>query len=182
MRGDHQLRARLSGGRPDPCESHAGGGRADDGAPALAGQCAEDLLHTCAGGIVGILHVPRGTQLPPGHGSEVYRHAPESGECRSTCCKISELTKHGTDYWTRADDGTLELGDARLGELLPLGLGQSGLRAARRARTKRLRQRLCREQWVKSAKYVCHPDERLWQDTGVTRLKGRTASFAWAKA
>ena len=47
--------------------------------------------------------------------------------------------------------------------------------------TKRLRQWLCRKHKVKSGKYVRYPDERLWQDMGLTRLKGRTASFAWAK-
>ena len=47
--------------------------------------------------------------------------------------------------------------------------------------TKRLRQWLCRKHKVKSGKNVRYPDERLWQDMGLTRLKGRTASFAWAK-
>ena len=48
--------------------------------------------------------------------------------------------------------------------------------------TKRLRQWLCRKHKVKSGKYVRYPDERLWQSMGLTRLKGQTASIAWAKA
>ena len=31
-------------------------------------------------------------------------------------------------------------------------------------------------------KYVRFPDERLWQEYGLTRLVPRTASFPWAKA
>ena len=48
--------------------------------------------------------------------------------------------------------------------------------------TRRLRQWLCRKHKVQFGKYVRFPDERLWQEYGLTRLVPRTASFPWAKA
>ena len=71
------------------------------------------------------------------------------------------------------------LGDvATLEEFVPV-LGGTG--SATADASKRLRRWLCRKHKVKTGKYVRYPDERLWQSMGLTRLKRRTASFAWAK-
>ena len=48
--------------------------------------------------------------------------------------------------------------------------------------TKGLRPWLCRMHEVPTGKYLRYPDERLWNDVGLTRLTGRSASHAWAKA
>ena len=69
-----------------------------------------------------------------------------------------------------------------MGELPLLGSGQSGYRAIDGHTSKRLRQWLCRKDKVRSGKSVRYPDERLWQDMGLTCLRERMASFAWAKA
>ena len=47
---------------------------------------------------------------------------------------------------------------------------------------RRLRRWLCRKHKMRSGSYVRFPDERLWQEYGLTRLKSRTASLPWAKA
>ena len=47
---------------------------------------------------------------------------------------------------------------------------------------RRLRQWLCRKHKVRTGKYVRFPNERLWNDYGLTRLAPRTTSFPWAKA
>ena len=63
-------------------------------------------------------------------------------------------------------------------------LGQVGptYAAVDRHATCRLRRWLCRKHKVRSGNYVRFPDGRLWQEYGLTRLKGRTASLPWAKA
>ena len=48
--------------------------------------------------------------------------------------------------------------------------------------TRRLCRWLCRKHKVRTGKYVRFPDERLWNEYGLTRLDPRTASFPWAKA
>ena len=58
----------------------------------------------------------------------------------------------------------------------------SGNAAIDQHATRRLRQWLCRKHKVQFGKYVRFPDERLWQEYGLTRLVPRTASFPWAKA
>ena len=45
-----------------------------------------------------------------------------------------------------------------------------------------LRQWLCPKRKVPAGRYVRYPNERLWNDMGLTRLKGQSASLAWAKA
>ena len=47
---------------------------------------------------------------------------------------------------------------------------------------KRLHQWLCREYKIRMEKYVRYLDEHLRQAMGLTRLKGRTINYAWAKA
>ena len=48
--------------------------------------------------------------------------------------------------------------------------------------TRRLRQWLCRKHKVSAGKHVRFPDQRLWQEYGLTRLGPRTTGFPWAKA
>ena len=48
--------------------------------------------------------------------------------------------------------------------------------------TRRLRQWLCHKHKVRSGKCVRFPDERLWHEYRLTRLRLRTTSFPWAKA
>ena len=60
-------------------------------------------------------------------------------------------------------------------------LGQVGpaYAAMDRHAARRLRQWLCRKHKVRSGRIVRF---WLWQEYGLTRLKGRTASLPWAKA
>ena len=48
--------------------------------------------------------------------------------------------------------------------------------------TRRLRQWLCRKHKVKAGKYVRFPDERLYDEYGLVRLKQTTKGLPWAKA
>ena len=108
---------------------------------------------------------------------------PSAGNVRSICRKISELTqaRYGLldegEIVERSNRATLGWANySRLGQVAP------PYAAIDAQATKRLRQWLCRKHKVKSGKYVRYPDERLWQSMGLTRLKGQTASIAWAKA
>ena len=107
---------------------------------------------------------------------------PSAGSVRSICRKISELTQA---RYGLLDEGEIvgRLNRAMLGWANYFHLGQvaPAYAAIDAHATKRLRQWLCRKHKVQSGKYVRYPDERLWQSMGLTRLKGRTASFAWAK-
>ncbi len=55
-------------------------------------------------------------------------------------------------------------------------------RAIDRHAAQRLRQWLCRKHKVRSGKLVRFPDQRLFNDMGLTRLAPRTGSLPWAKA
>ena len=61
-RGNRQLRGRLRDLRAGTGGSDAGGGRADDGAAAVAAERDEDPLLARAGGAAGVPRVPRGAQ------------------------------------------------------------------------------------------------------------------------
>ena len=63
-----------------------------------------------------------------------------------------------------------------------LGQVSPAYAAVDRHAVRRLRQWLCRKHKVRTGKYVRFPDERLWNDYGLTRLDQRTGSFPWAKA
>ena len=65
-----------------------------------------------------------------------------------------------------------------MGELLPSGPGEPSLPGVDAHASKRLRRSLCRKHKVKYGKYVRLPDERLWEDYGLERLKVRKRSFA----
>ena len=108
---------------------------------------------------------------------------PSPASVQSICRRVSELT-------TRRD-GLLPPGDvvARLNRLLTgwanyfvLGQVSPAYAAIDRHATRRLRQWLCRKHKVRSGQYVRFPDERLWQEYGLTRLAARTTSLPWAKA
>ena len=119
----------------------------------------------------------------PDTGREYLGTRPSAESVRRVCRRISE--------WTQARDGWLDEGAMveRLNRVLlgwanyfRLGQVSPAYRAIDAHTIKRLRQWLCRKHKVRSGKYVRYPDERLWQDLGLTCLRERTASFAWAKA
>ena len=75
-----------------------------------------------------------GRNYRKGHGPEVYRHAPERRGRPQHLPRDQRVDASAVRPAGRGRDrGTLEPGDARLGELLPPGPGSSGLRGARRA-------------------------------------------------
>ena len=73
--------------------------------------------------------------------------------------------------------GTPEPIAARMGELLPSGPGEPSLPGLDAEARMRLREWLCRKRKVKYGKYVRFPDERLWEDYGLERLKVLKRSF-----
>ena len=108
---------------------------------------------------------------------------PSQSNVQSICRRVSELT-------TRRN-GPLSppVVVARINRLLTgwanyftLGQVSQAYAAIDQHATRRLRQWLCRKHKVQLGKYVRFPDERLWQEYGLTRLVPRTASFPWAKA
>ena len=108
---------------------------------------------------------------------------PSQSSVQSICRRVSELT-------TRRN-GPLSppVVVARINRLLTgwanyftLGQVSPAYAAIDQHATRRLRQWLCRKHKVQFGKYVRFPDERLWQEYGLTRLVPRTASFPWAKA
>ena len=108
---------------------------------------------------------------------------PSAASVRSIRRRISELT-------TRRD-GLLPTGVVveRLNRLLEgwanyfvLGEVSPAYAAIDQHATRRLRRWLCRKHKVRFGKYVRFPDERLWHEYGLTRLRVRTASLPWAKA
>ena len=61
--------------------------------------------------------VPRGAQLPQGHGPEIHRHAPERGERPQHLPQAQRVDASAVRTTGRGRDrGTLEPSDARLGE------------------------------------------------------------------
>ena len=108
---------------------------------------------------------------------------PSVASVQSICREVSELTMRR--YVSLAPGVVV----ARLNRLLTgwanyFTLGQVGpaYAAVDRHAARRLRQWLCRKHEVRSGKIVRFSDKRLWQEYGLTRLKGRTASLPWAKA
>ena len=119
----------------------------------------------------------------PDTGREYLGTRPSAESVRSVCRRISELTQ-ARDGWL--DEGAMveRLNRVLLGwgNYFRLGQVSPAYRAIDAHTSKRLRQWLCRKHKVRSGKYVRYPDQRLWQDMGLTCLRERTASFAWAKA
>ena len=124
-----------------------------------------------------------GRNYRPSTGAAYIGTRPSRESVGSICRRVSELT-------TRRD-GLLPPEEvvARLNRLLTgwanyfiLGQVSPAYAAIDRHATRRLRQWLCRKHQVRSGQYVRFPDERLWQEYGLTRLAVRTTSFPWAKA
>ena len=108
---------------------------------------------------------------------------PSQASVQGICRKISE--------WTAPRNGILlpgqmveDLNRMMTGWANYFSLGQvsPAYRAIDRHAVRRLRQWLCRRHKVRSGRTVRFPDERLWQQYGLTRLVTRTKSFPWAKA
>ncbi len=109
------------------------------------------------------------------------RPSPES--VQSICRRVRELTarRHGL----LEPEQVVE----RLNRLLRgwanyfyLGQVSPAYTAIDRHATRRLRRWLCCKHKVRTGKKMHFPDERLWEEWGLTRLISRTASFPWAKA
>ena len=116
-------------------------------------------------------------------GREYLGTRPSAESVRRVCRRISELTP-ARDGWLDEGARVERLNRVLLGWANYYSLGQvsPAYRAIDAHTTKRLRQWLCRKHKVRVGKSVRYPNERLWQDLGLTCLKERTASFAWAKA
>ena len=124
-----------------------------------------------------------GRNYRPHMGRAYIGTGPSTGSVQGICRRISELTARR--YESLAPKVVVK----RLNRLLTgwanyFTLGQVGpaYAAVDRHAARRLRWWLCRKHKVRSGKIVRFPDERLWQDYGLARLKGRTASLPWAKA
>ena len=112
-------------------------------------------------------------------GREYIGTRPGAGSVRSICHKISALTEARYELLP-APEVVERLNRLLLGwaNCFHLGQGEPGLPSVDAEARKRLRQWLCRKHKVKYGKYVRFPDERLWEDYGLARLKVRKRSFA----
>ena len=124
-----------------------------------------------------------GRNYRPQTGRAYIGTRPSAASVQSICRQVSELTARR--YESLAPKVVVK----RLNRLLTgwanyFTLGQVGpaYAAVDQHAARRLRWWLCRKHKVRSGKIVRFPDERLWQDYGLARLKGRTASLPWAKA
>ena len=108
---------------------------------------------------------------------------PSKASVQSLCRKISELTQARYGLLP-SEQVVAQLNRVMLGWANYFQLGQvsPAYCAVDEHAVKRLRQWLCRKHKVKSGRYVRYPNERLWDDLGLVRLKRQTASFPWAKA
>ena len=108
---------------------------------------------------------------------------PSPASVQRICRRVSELTTRRTGLLSP------KVAVERINRLLTgwanyftLGQVSPAYAAIDRHATRRLRQWLCRKHKVRFGKYVRFPNERLWQEYGLTRLVPRTASLPWAKA
>ena len=125
--------------------------------------------------------LPDWAQLPAGHGARLYRHAAESVE-RPEHLPSRERADYAAWAPIAAGGGSAHRLLTGWANYFTLGQVSPAYAAIDRHATRRLRQWLCRKHKVQLGKYVRFPDERLWQEYGLTRLVPRTASFPWAKA
>ena len=125
--------------------------------------------------------IGRNYRRDTGHGYLGTR--PSQASVQRICRKLSELTARRY--------GLLEpaVVVSRLNRLMTgwanyftLGQVSPSYATVDRHATRRLRQWLCRKHKVRAGRSVRFPDERLWEEYGLTRLTVRTASFPWAKA
>ena len=127
--------------------------------------------------------IGRNYRLQTGHAYIGTRPSAVSVQSICRLPSVSELTMRR--YVSLAPNVVVE----RLNRLLTgwanyFTLGQVGpvYAAVDQHAARRLRQWLCRKHKVRSGKIVRFSDKRPWQEYGLTRLKGRTASLPWAKA
>ena len=124
-----------------------------------------------------------GRNYSPRNGRAYIGTRPSKDSVRSISRKISELTEARYGQ-LEPEQVVAKLNRAMLGWANYFQLGQvsPAYCAVDAHAEKRLRQWLCRKHKVKSGRYVRYPNERLWDDLGLVRLKRQTASFPWAKA
>ena len=124
-----------------------------------------------------------GWNYRPGNGDAYIGNRPSKASVQSICRKISAQThrRYGlqdpswmVDRLNRMISGWAQY--FKLGQVSPAYV------AIDKHATKRLRQWLCRKHKVRGGKSVRFPNEKLWNDYGLTRLAPATKSFPWAKA
>jgi len=124
-----------------------------------------------------------GRNYRPDTGRAYIGTRPSKASVRSIRRRVSELTAPRNELlpaWVVVE---------RLNRLLSgwanyfsLGQVSPAYEAVDQHAKRRLRRWLCRKHKVRTRGYVHFPDTRLWQEYGLTRLKGRTTSLPWAKA
>ena len=124
-----------------------------------------------------------GWNYRPRRGQAYIGNRPSKASVQSICRGISELTQsrnvqkepaHVVDALNRKITGWAQY--FCLGQVTP------AYAAIDAHAIKRLRQWLCRKHKVRSGKFVRFPDERLWDNYGLTRLAPTTKGLPWAKA
>ena len=116
-------------------------------------------------------------------GQDYIGTRPSKGSVQRACRKISELTE--ARYGLLEEEEVVRRVNRVIngwGNYFQLGQVSPAYAAVDRHAIRRLRQWLCRKHKAKSGGYARYPDERLWGETGLTRLCVRTSSFPWAKA
>ena len=124
-----------------------------------------------------------GRNYRPTTGRAYIGTRPSRSSVVSVCRKISELT-HRRYGLLDQEVVVKRLNRVMTGWANYFQLGQvsPAYQAVDAHAIRRLRQWLCRKHKVRAGKYVRFPDERLWNEHGLTRLTLRTARFPWAKA
>ena len=124
-----------------------------------------------------------GRNYRPTTGRAYIGTRPSRSSVVSVCRRISELTHR---RYGLLDSGIVVRRLNRVMEgwanYFQLGQVSPAYQAVDAHAIRRLRQWLCRKHKVRAGKYVRFPDERLWNEHGLTRLTLRTARLPWAKA
>jgi len=124
-----------------------------------------------------------GRNYRPTTGRAYIGTRPSRSSVVSVCRRISELTHR---RYGLLDSGVVVRRLNRVMEgwanYFQLGQVSPAYQAVDAHAIRRLRQWLCRKHKIRAGKYVRFPDERLWNEHGLTRLTLRTARFPWAKA
>ena len=124
-----------------------------------------------------------GWNYRPSRGWAYIGNRPSKASVQSICRRISELIQsrgvhkepaHVVDALNRKITGWAQY--------FCLGQVTSAYAAIDAHATKRLRQWLCRKHKARSGKFVRFPNERLWDNYGLTRLAPTTKGLPWAKA
>ena len=124
-----------------------------------------------------------GWNYRPGIGDAYIGTRPSKASIQSICRKISAQTHR---RYSRQDPSWMVDRLNRMisgwAQYFQLGQVSPAYVAIDKHATKRLRQWLCRKHKVRGGKSVRFPNEKLWNDYGLTRLAPATKSFPWAKA